>query len=66
MVEVLEQDVAPDTVEATVNYLLYTGETPYTYSGGPGSTEVRHGGKSDPHRWVVQHGRRQAAELPLY
>src|ERR1700758_1202137 len=65
MVAVIDQDVAPDTVEATVNYLLDTGEMPYTYSGGPGSTEVRHGGKPDPHRVVMHNGRPHVAEFTL-
>ena len=35
------QDVAPATIEATLNYLLDTGEMPSVYTGGPGSTVVR-------------------------
>jgi hypothetical protein len=65
MNEVIEQDVAPDTIEATVNYLLDTGEMPWTYSGGPGSTEVRSGGKPDPHKVVMHNGRLDAAEFTL-
>jgi len=57
MVQVAEQDTAPDTIEATLNYLLNTGETPYTYSGGPGSTEVKSGGARDPHRVPIRNGR---------
>jgi hypothetical protein len=65
MVQVAEQDVAPDTIEASVNYLLNTGETPYTYSGGPGSTEVRSGGTPDPHRVVMHNGRGDAGRFVL-
>lgn len=57
MVQALEQDVAPDQIEASVNYLRETGETPFTYTGGPGSTEVRSGGTPDPHRIVIHNGR---------
>jgi hypothetical protein len=57
MVQVAEQDTAPDTIEATLNYLLNTGETPYTYSGGPGSTEVKSGGARDPRRVPIRNGR---------
>jgi hypothetical protein len=65
MVQVAEQDTAPDTVEATVNYLLDTGETPYTYTGGPGSTEVKSGGDPDPHRVVIRNGRPAAGRFTL-
>jgi hypothetical protein len=65
MVAVMEQNVAPDTVEATVNYLLDTGETPYTYTGGPGSTELRSSGTMDPRTVVMHNGRPHAAELTL-
>jgi hypothetical protein len=57
MVQVAEHDTAPDTIEATLNYLLNTGETPYTYTGGPGSTEVKSGGARDPHRVAIRNGR---------
>jgi len=69
MTDIIEQDVAPDTVpdtvEATVNYLLDTGEVPYTYTGGPGSTEVRSGGKPDPRKIAIHNGRPHAAEFML-
>jgi len=57
MVAFAEQDTAPETIEATVNYLADTGETPFTYTGGPGSTEVRTGGERDPRRVVIRNGR---------
>jgi hypothetical protein len=57
MVQVAEQDTAPDTIEATLNYLLNTGEAPWTYSGGPGSTEVKSGGERDPHKVAIRNGR---------
>ena len=57
MVQLAEHDVAPATIEATVNYLADTGETPFTYTGGPGSTEVRTGGTRDPHQVVMRNGR---------
>jgi hypothetical protein len=62
---VIEQDVAPDTVEATVNYLLDTGETPYTYTGGPGSTELRSSGTMDPRQVVMHNGRPHVGEFTL-
>jgi hypothetical protein len=65
MVQVAEQDTAPDTIEATLNYLLNTGEAPWTYSGGEGSTEVRSGGTPDPHRVTIRNGRLHAGEFTL-
>jgi len=57
MVQTLEQDVAIEQIEATINYIRDTGETPFTYTGGPGSTEVRTSGTPDPHRVVIRNGR---------
>ena len=57
MADVAEQDTVPATIEATLNYLKDTGEAPWTYSGGPGSTEVRSGGTPEPHRVTIRDGR---------
>ncbi len=65
MVQIAEQDTAPDTIEATVNYLLDTNVTPFTYTGGPGSTEVRTGGAQDPRRVVIRNGRLDADRFAL-
>ncbi len=65
MVQLAEHDVAPATIEATVNYLADTGETPFTYTGGPGSTEVRTGGTRDPHQVVMHNGRLHAGGFEL-
>ena len=65
MNDIIELDLAADTIEATVNYLLDTGERPWTYSGGPGSTEVRSGGMPDPRQVVIHHGRPHVAEFTL-
>ncbi len=65
MVQVTEQDVAPDTIEASINYLLDTGETPFTYTGGPGSTALRSGGTPDPRIVTIRNGRRSAERFTL-
>ncbi len=65
MVQVTEQDIAPDTIEASVNYLRDTGEQPFTYTGGPGSTEMRSGGTPDPRRVTIHNGRPLADRLAL-
>jgi hypothetical protein len=65
MAEVAELDTAPATIEATLNYLLNTGEAPWTYSGGEGSTEVRSGGERDPHKVAIRNGRLHTNEFAL-
>jgi hypothetical protein len=65
MNDIIELDLAADTIEATVNYLLDTGERPWTYSGGPGSTEVRSGGAPDPRKVAIHDGRPHVAEFTL-
>jgi hypothetical protein len=62
---VMEQDAGPDTIEATLNYHLDTGETPYTFTGGPGSTEMRSSATHDPHRVVIHNGRPVADRMTL-
>lgn len=57
MAQLAEHDTAPATIEATLNYLLDTGETPFTYTGGPGSTEVKSQGTFDPHSVTIHNGR---------
>ena len=52
----VQTEAAPDTIEASVNYLRDTGETPFTYTGGPGSTEVRSSGNLEPRRVTIRNG----------
>src|SRR5258708_9835237 len=56
----LVEPAAPDTIEATLNYLKDTGETPWTYTGGPGSLDVRYGSTPEEHRVVIRNGRKLA------
>jgi hypothetical protein len=48
---------APQTIEATVNYIANDGAELFTYTGGPGSTEVKSGGTPDPHKVVMHNAR---------
>jgi hypothetical protein len=48
---------APETIEATVNYVVNDGTEIFTYTGGPGSTDVRSGGTLDPHAMTVHNAR---------
>ncbi len=65
MTELAELATAPDTIEASVNYMLRDGEKPFTYTGGPGSTEVRSGGNLDPHVMQIRNGRPHAGRFAL-
>jgi hypothetical protein len=65
MVSVAEQDLAPDTIEASVNYFLDTGETPYTFTGGPGSTDVRSNQTPDARTVTMHNGRALADSFTL-
>ncbi|MGH6980512.1 MAG: CmcJ/NvfI family oxidoreductase [Stellaceae bacterium] len=56
---VLVQEAAPDTIETMVNYYKDIGETPYTWSGGTGSTEVRSNNSVEPYRVTLHNGRRR-------
>jgi hypothetical protein len=55
----------PQTIEPTVNYIINDGAEVFTYSGGPGSTEVKTGGTPDPHKIVMHNGRPHTAEFKL-
>jgi hypothetical protein len=65
MTELAELDTAPQTVDATVNYIVNDGVEVFTYSGGPGSTEVRSGGTPDPRRVVMHNGRPHIGRFKL-
>jgi hypothetical protein len=57
MVQVAELDTAPDTIEATLNYIVNNGEKLFTQTGGPGSLDVRSGGTPDPRQMPIHNGR---------
>ena len=65
MVQIAEQDTMPGTIEATVNYLLDTGEMPVTYVAVPGSADTRSSSTLDPRRVAIRNGRPQADQLIL-
>jgi hypothetical protein len=60
-----ELDAAPESIETTVNYIVNDGSEIFTYTGGPGSTEVKSGGKPDPHKVVMHNGRPHAGDFTL-
>ena len=60
-----EQDTMPDTVEATLNYLLDTGEKPVTYVGVPGGVDSRSSATPDARRVTIRNGRPLADRFTL-
>jgi hypothetical protein len=65
MAALAELETAPDTIEATVNYIDNNGEKLFTYTGGPGSLDVRSGGTPDPRRVTMYNGRPHTSEFNL-
>jgi len=65
MPELAELNTAPQTIEATVNYVLNDGTKLFTYPGGPGSTEVKNQGTVDPHRVTMRDARPHLEEFRL-
>ena len=68
MVQVLEQTTDPETtpaIEATLNYIKNTGEKLFTYTGGPGSLDVRTGGTVDPRQMTIRNGRQETRDFTL-
>jgi hypothetical protein len=63
MVQIAEPPL--ETIEATLSYHLDTGETPWVYTGGPGSTDVRSEGKRDPRLVTLHNGRPVAHRFTL-
>ena len=60
-----ELDTGPQTIEPVVNYLINDGTEVFTYTGGPGSLDVRTGGAKDPQKVVMHNGRPQVGEFDL-
>jgi hypothetical protein len=65
MGQIAELDTAPDTIEATLNYVADAGTKLFTYTGGAGSTDVRTGGTQDPRRVVIHNGRHRTKDFAL-
>ena len=67
MDQVLERQSSPETVEAieaTLNYLIDTGEKIVT-AAGPGGVADMRGGRLDPHKVTIRNGRPRAQDLVL-
>jgi hypothetical protein len=57
MSAIAEAETTVRSIEATLEYYLDTGEQPFTYTGGPGSLDVRTGGGRDPRVVTLHNGR---------
>lgn len=58
MADIAELDTAPETIEATLNYIADTGAMPVSLVAEYGESDQRTGGgKADPHRVVLHNGR---------
>jgi hypothetical protein len=57
MVLALEQETAPDAIEATLSYIVDDGTRIFTETGGAGSTDRRYGGTPDPRQVTIHNGR---------
>src|SRR6202049_4123484 len=65
MAETAELDVAPDTIEATLNYIVDDGNKVFTIVASPGGSDTRSGGTPDPRRVLIHNGRPHANDFAL-
>ena len=52
-----ESALAPDHIDATLNYIIDDGSKVFTIVASPGGTDTRSGGTADPHRVTMHNGR---------
>ncbi len=65
MAQTAELEVAPDTIEATLNYIVDDGSMLFTIVATPGGGDTRSGGTPDPRRVVIHNGRPHTNEFAL-
>jgi len=65
MSQTAELDVAPDTIEATLNYIVDDGSKVFTIVASPGGSDARSGGTPDPRRIKIHNGRPHVKEFDL-
>src|ERR1700688_1788212 len=65
MAETAELELAPDTVEATLNYIVDDGNKVFTIVASPGGSDTRSGGTPDPRRVVIHNGRAHTNDFEL-
>lgn len=57
MAQLAELDTAPDTIEATLNYIVDDGSKVFTVVATPGGSDARSGGTPDPRQICIRNGR---------
>jgi hypothetical protein len=65
MDQIAEVDIAPDTIEATLNYIVDDGKPVFTIVAVPGGRDARSGATSDPRRVTIHNGRPHANDFVL-
>ena len=66
MAEPARQQTKPQSVEATLNYMLNNGEKIFTQTmNESGAADIRAGGTKDPHKVIIRNGRPMASEFSL-
>jgi hypothetical protein len=60
-----ELDTAPETIEATLNYVVDDGNKVFTIVASPGGSDGRYGGTPDPHQVVLHNGRPYANDFAI-
>ena len=63
--ESAELELAPDQIEATLNYIVDDGSEVFTIVASPGGSDTRSGGSPDPHRVTIHNGRPHARDFVL-
>jgi hypothetical protein len=58
-------DMAPDTIETTLNYIVDDGTKVFTIVATPGGSDARSGGTPDPRRITLHNGRLHANGFAL-
>jgi len=65
MAHTAEPELAPDTVEATLNYIVDDGSKVFTIVAAPGGSDRRSGGTPDQRRVTIHNGRPHAEDFVL-
>jgi hypothetical protein len=65
MAQTAELDVAPDTIEATLNYIVDDGKPVFTIVAAPGDRDSRSAATPDPRRLTIHNGRPHAKDFAL-
>ncbi|HZC55841.1 MAG TPA: CmcJ/NvfI family oxidoreductase [Xanthobacteraceae bacterium] len=63
--DTVSDTVAPDTIEATLNYIVDDGTKVFTIVAAPGGSDTRSGGTPDPRRVLIHNGRPHADDFVL-